>query len=64
MNTLIGALAVVALTCTAASAQTPRQLKSERFAKQAECHRQANLKGFRSSSAGRNRFLRQCMARS
>ena len=64
MKTLMGALAVVvALSCTTAIAQTPRQLKSERFAKQAECFRQAQMKRFRRSFAARNQFMRQCMAR-
>jgi len=63
MKTLMGALAVAfALSCTAAIAQTPRQLKSERFAKQAECLKQARLQRFRRGFAARNQFMKQCMA--
>jgi len=65
MKTLIGALAIAfALSSSAAIAQTPRQLKGERFAKQAECLKQAQMKRLRRNSAARNQFMRQCMARS
>lgn len=64
MKAVLGALSVAfALSCTAAVGQTPRQLKSEQFAKKAECMKQARMERFRRNFAARNQFLRQCMAR-
>jgi hypothetical protein len=64
MKSLLAALAVVfSVSTTAAIAQTPRQLKGERFAKKAECLKQARMKRFERNFAARNRFMRQCMAR-
>jgi hypothetical protein len=63
MKGLVAALAVVfSMSTTAAMAQTPRQLKGERFAKKAECMKQARMKRFERNFAARNRFMRQCMA--
>ena len=65
MKALLGVIAVVfTLSPAVGIAQTPRQLKSERFAKQAECFREAKLKRFRRNFAARNQFMKQCMARS
>jgi hypothetical protein len=64
MKSLLIALAVLfSVSTTAATAQTPRQLKGERFAKKTQCMKQARMKRFERNFAARNRFMRQCMAR-
>jgi hypothetical protein len=65
METIFALVALaVTLSCTAAIAKTPKQLKSERFERKAECLRQAKLRHFDRNFLGRNRFMRQCLARS
>jgi hypothetical protein len=71
MKTLIGALAVICvLISTEVSAQRRLIHKSERFARQAECLKRANMKRyqrrpamrrFETPSAARKRFMRECM---
>jgi hypothetical protein len=64
MKTLFGVLALAfTLSCTGAIAKTPKQQKSERFERKAECLRQAKLRHFDRNFLGRDRFMRQCLAR-
>lgn len=65
MKILIGAIAVfAALSCAAANAQITKASKGAYSAKRAECLKQAKLQRFDRRFAARNRFMRECMARS
>ena len=65
MKALIGALTIlVALSCASAHAKTEKDQKVEHSAKRAECLKQAKLQRFDRRFAARNRFMRECMARS
>ncbi|MEA1833074.1 hypothetical protein U8607_13380 [Methylobacterium durans] len=65
MKALIGALAIlVVLGSAAADARTSKPSSGEHSAKRAECLKQAKLQRFNRRFAARNRFMRECMARS
>jgi len=65
MEVFMGALAVLlVINSAAAMAQISKPARGELSVKRAECLKQARLQRFDRRFAARNRFMKECMARS